>query len=129
MTITAAAALAGTLTPESDTGSDHDSAKSIAAIVSALPEVTTPPATHDSGKAMGGATVTVTIEHPIPAPAKTLVAFNGSVLENYPNFRANCQKHLDMLVEASGSAKGMLELEPAMESSLLGAAVAVACVK
>ena len=59
-------------------------------------------------------------------PSHTLVAYNGSVLENYPNFRATCQKHLDTLVEASGGKKGIIELMYAEESSLLGAAVAVA---
>ncbi len=54
----------------------------------------------------------------------TLVAYNGSVIENYPNFRANCQQHLDTLVEASGGKKGMIELCFAEESSLLGAAIA-----
>jgi len=57
----------------------------------------------------------------------TLVAYNGSVLENYPDFRVACQKHLDALVEASGGHKGVIELMYAEESSLLGAAVAVAC--
>ena len=55
------------------------------------------------------------------------VAYNGSVLENYPNFRAACQKHLDTLVEASGGSTGVIELSYAEESSLIGAAVAVAC--
>ncbi|CZR61181.1 probable hexokinase-1 [Phialocephala subalpina] len=54
----------------------------------------------------------------------TLVAYNGSVLENYPGFKVTCQKHLDTLVEASGGKKGSIELMYAEESSLLGAAVA-----
>jgi hexokinase len=57
----------------------------------------------------------------------TLVAYTGSVLEKYPGFSKTCQKQLDILVEASGGEKGTLELIPAEESSLLGAAVAVAC--
>lgn len=57
----------------------------------------------------------------------TLVAYNGSVMENYPGFRAGCQRELDVLVEASGGTAGMVELMYAEESSLLGAAVAVAC--
>ncbi len=62
----------------------------------------------------------------IPAhkSSHTLVAYNGSVLENYPNFKTSCQKHLDSLVEASGGKKGVVELMFAEESSLLGAAVA-----
>lgn len=59
--------------------------------------------------------------------AHTAISYNGSVLEHYPNFRENCQMHLDSLVEASGGKGGALELTPAMESSLVGAAVAVAC--
>ncbi|KAE9377314.1 actin-like ATPase domain-containing protein [Stipitochalara longipes BDJ] len=55
---------------------------------------------------------------------KTLVAYNGSVLENYPGFKGNCQKFLDGLVEGSGGRKGSVELVYAEESSLLGAAVA-----
>lgn len=56
-----------------------------------------------------------------------LVAYNGSVLENYPAFRASCQENLDTLVITSGGVKGDIELVFAQESSLLGAAVAVAC--
>jgi hexokinase len=57
----------------------------------------------------------------------TLVAYNGSVMENYPGFEATCQRRLDGLVEASGGKAGVVELMYAEESSLLGAAVAVAC--
>ncbi|KAG0649611.1 Hexokinase I [Hyphodiscus hymeniophilus] len=57
----------------------------------------------------------------------TLVAYNGSVMENYPGFKKTCQERLDHLVEASGGKAGVVELVYAEESSLLGAAVAVAC--
>ncbi|TAQ83264.1 hypothetical protein B7494_g8413 [Chlorociboria aeruginascens] len=57
----------------------------------------------------------------------TIVAYNGSVLENYPRFKENCQEHLDRLVQASGGKAGVVELMYAPESSLLGAAVSVAC--
>lgn len=57
----------------------------------------------------------------------TLVAYNGSVMENYPGFKKTCQKTLDELVVASGGKAGVVELMYAEESSLLGAAVAVAC--
>ncbi|CZT07904.1 probable hexokinase-1 [Rhynchosporium agropyri] len=56
----------------------------------------------------------------------TLVAYNGSVMENYPNFKENCQQQLDGLVEAIGGRAGTVELMYAEESSLLGAAVACA---
>lgn len=59
--------------------------------------------------------------------AHTLVAYNGSVIEHYPNFKDQCQRTLDELVGASGGQKGRVELMYAEESSLLGAAVAVAC--
>lgn len=59
----------------------------------------------------------------------TLVAYNGSVLENYPAFRRNCQQYLDALVVGSGGVEGGLELVYAEESSLRGAAVAVACLE
>ncbi|KAK6613847.1 hexokinase-1 [Botrytis cinerea] len=64
---------------------------------------------------------------PLANSAHTVVAYNGSVLENYPEFRRNTQKHIDILVEASGARSGIVELMYAEESSLLGAAVAVAC--
>ena len=56
-----------------------------------------------------------------------MVAYNGSVMENYPGFEETCQRTLDGLVEASGGKAGEVELMYAEESSLLGAAVAVAC--
>jgi len=48
-------------------------------------------------------------------------------MENYPGFKTTCQQRLDGLVEASGGKAGVVELMYAEESSLLGAAVAVAC--
>ena len=63
----------------------------------------------------------------VTALEHTLVAYNGSVLESYPRFEETCQRTLDRLVEASGGKAGMVELVYAEESSLLGAAVAVAC--
>jgi hexokinase len=49
-------------------------------------------------------------------------------MENYPRFEEMCQRQLDSLVEESGGAStGVIELQHAEESSLLGAAVAVAC--
>ncbi|KAH9907338.1 hypothetical protein F4778DRAFT_777768 [Xylariomycetidae sp. FL2044] len=62
-------------------------------------------------------------EHTLP---RTKVAFNGSVIEHYPSYRSNCQAHIDELV--SGSVQpGAVDLVPALESSILGAAVALAC--
>lgn len=61
---------------------------------------------------------------------KTTVGFNGSVIEHYPNYLENCQRYADELVAGSECiGMGGIELVPAKESSLLGAAVASACVK
>ena len=57
------------------------------------------------------------------------MAYNGSVIEHYPGFKETCQQRLDSLVEASGWEAGVVELEYAHESSLVGAAVAVACLE
>lgn len=51
-------------------------------------------------------------------------------MEHYPGFCESTQKYLDLLVESTVGGKdvmGGLELVPADDSSLLGAAVAVAC--
>ncbi|KAI1498784.1 hypothetical protein F5X99DRAFT_420359 [Biscogniauxia marginata] len=83
------------------------------------------------------ATTTVTV----PAPSNTSttataaaaaittstkVAFNGSVIEHYPGYRARCQRYIDGLV-AAGRSSGSVELVPTFESSILGAAVALGC--
>ncbi|KKO97788.1 hexokinase [Trichoderma harzianum] len=60
---------------------------------------------------------------------KTTVAFNGSVIEHYPGYLASCQRYINELME--GNASGLpkfIELVSAKESSLTGAAVALACV-
>ncbi|KAI9741564.1 MAG: hypothetical protein M1818_004370 [Claussenomyces sp. TS43310] len=59
---------------------------------------------------------------------RNMIACNGSVVQSYPGFRAACQRHLDALTQASGGPPGALQLTIAVESSLLGAAVAVACI-
>lgn len=60
------------------------------------------------------------------APQRTKVAFNGSVMEHYPGYRATCQGYLDGLVARSGRPGAAVDLVPAVESSILGAAVALA---
>jgi hexokinase len=60
---------------------------------------------------------------------KTTVAFNGSVIEHYPGYLASCQRYINELME--GNTSGLpkfIELVSAKESSLTGAAVALACV-
>lgn len=64
-----------------------------------------------------------------------VVAFNGSVIEQYPRYLQNCQSYLDELVSSSSSAAegegkpATISLVGAKESSLLGAAVALACLE
>ena len=61
---------------------------------------------------------------------RTTVAFNGSVIENYPGYLSSCQQYVDRLVGSKGSPEdGSIELVPAKESSIIGAAVASACAK
>lgn len=62
-------------------------------------------------------------------PTHTTVAYNGSVIEHYPGLRVTCQAYLDELVASSSiyDGAGSVELVPTIESSLLGAAVALAC--
>lgn len=59
---------------------------------------------------------------------QAVVAYNGSVMENYPGYQSTCQEYLNRLAARSGAQEPcILELEHAEESSLLGAAIAVAC--
>lgn len=65
-----------------------------------------------------------------------VVAFNGSVIEQYPRYLQNCQGYLDDLVSSSSSSTvegegkpATISLVGAKESSLLGAAVALACLE
>ncbi|KAI1472249.1 hexokinase [Daldinia caldariorum] len=60
------------------------------------------------------------------AEVSTKVAFNGSVIEHYPQYRATCQQYIDDLVSHSEHV-GSIDLVPTVESSLIGAAVALAC--
>lgn len=62
--------------------------------------------------------------------ALTTVAFNGSVIEFYPDYQANLQQYIDSLIFATGGdASRSIEMVAAKESSLLGAAVALACLE
>ncbi|PSR81047.1 hexokinase-1 [Coniella lustricola] len=60
---------------------------------------------------------------------KHVVAFNGSVIECYPGYLQNLQDYLDQLITAAGGSAGTISLVGAKESSLLGAAVALACLE
>jgi hexokinase len=58
-----------------------------------------------------------------------VVAFNGSVIEQYPDYLQNCQDYIDGLLTSVGARPGAISLAAAKESSLLGAAVALACLE
>lgn len=58
-----------------------------------------------------------------------VVAFNGSVIEQYPRYLENCQKYIDDLLSSLGVKAAGMSLVGAKESSLLGAAVALACLE
>lgn len=58
-----------------------------------------------------------------------VVAFNGSVIEHYPRYLESCQGHIDGLLSSAGARPGTISLSGAKESSLLGAAVALACLE
>ncbi|KAK3303347.1 uncharacterized protein B0T15DRAFT_401666 [Chaetomium strumarium] len=64
---------------------------------------------------------------------KTTVAFNGSVVEQYPGYRQYLQGYIDGLLaerregDAAAAKAGQIALVEARESSLRGAAVALAC--
>ncbi|KAI2633463.1 hexokinase-1 [Xylaria nigripes] len=58
------------------------------------------------------------------------VAFNGSVIEHYPDFLPKCQNYINTLISGSENAvltTGSIDLVPALESSIIGAAVALSC--
>ena len=54
---------------------------------------------------------------------RATIAFNGAVIESYPGYLEMCQSYLDGLV-GEGAKVALAE---ARNSSLIGAAVAVAC--
>ncbi|KAM0561052.1 hypothetical protein ACHAPJ_003553 [Fusarium lateritium] len=61
--------------------------------------------------------------------AETTVAYNGGVIESYPGYLDSCQSYLNDLVaadEKEKSGKRTIKLVSAKESSLMGAAVALA---
>ncbi|KAK3316320.1 hypothetical protein B0H66DRAFT_576255 [Apodospora peruviana] len=65
---------------------------------------------------------------------RTMVAFTGSVIEHYPGYQANLKAYMDSLVGSaeilpgSGDGAATIDLVLAKESSLLGAAVALASI-
>jgi hexokinase len=72
-----------------------------------------------------------TVVEDLATPPHTKVAFNGSVIEHYPGYLAKCQNHIATLVASTENpilAAGSIDLVPAVESSIIGAAVALGCV-
>ncbi|KAI1166249.1 hexokinase-1 [Nemania serpens] len=70
------------------------------------------------------------VEEDLAAPPHTKVAFTGSVIEHYPGYLARCQDHITTLVSGAENpilAAGSIDLVPATESSIIGAAVALGC--
>jgi len=64
------------------------------------------------------------------AMPQTTVAFNGSVIEHYPGYQDSVQQYMDDLMSSSDRGRdGSIKLVAARESSLLGAAVALACLE
>ncbi|KAI0201554.1 hexokinase-1 [Astrocystis sublimbata] len=69
-------------------------------------------------------------EENLTAPPLTKVAFTGSVIEHYPGYLTKCQDYIAALVAGAENpvlAAGSIELVPAIESSIIGAAVALGC--
>jgi hexokinase len=55
------------------------------------------------------------------------IACDGTVINKYPGFRSTCQSYLDQLTEETHpGSDASIQLTPAPESAILGAAVAVA---
>ncbi|TGJ88516.1 hypothetical protein E0Z10_g212 [Xylaria hypoxylon] len=70
------------------------------------------------------------VEEDLAAPPHTKVAFTGSVIEHYPGYLAKCQNHITTLISGAENpilAAGSIDLVPAVESSIIGAAVALGC--
>lgn len=70
------------------------------------------------------------IEEDLTTPPHTKVAFTGSVIEHYPGYLSRCQDHITTLVSGAENpilAAGSIDLVPATESSIIGAAVALGC--
>lgn len=61
--------------------------------------------------------------------SRVTIACDGSMVEKYPDFRQRTQRHLDQLCVLSGGSEGAVTLEMTPESSIFGAAVAVACME
>jgi len=60
---------------------------------------------------------------------RTMVAFNGSVIEHYPGYQETLKGYIDALIASSELSTASIDFVPAKESSLLGAAVALACLE
>ncbi|OJJ57775.1 hypothetical protein ASPSYDRAFT_153963 [Aspergillus sydowii CBS 593.65] len=76
----------------------------------------------------------VTVTESGSNPECLSIACDGSVINKYPGFRDRCQTYLNQLTQETSSSKGLqstgeapcIRLDPAPESAIFGAAVAVA---
>ncbi|OTB02168.1 hypothetical protein M426DRAFT_62627 [Hypoxylon sp. CI-4A] len=88
-----------------------------------IPAIPKPAPSNDSAVALSSPSVDDEVKE---FETSTKVAFNGSVIEHYPLYLPTCQRYIDGLVACS-QYPGTVDLVPAIESSILGAAVALAC--
>ncbi|EKV05518.1 Hexokinase-1 [Penicillium digitatum] len=87
-------------------------------------EFPTPPSTVDS---FDKESPEITIVEHGDSDKSLSIACDGAVINKYPGFRAACQSYLDQLTEETSPGAGCsIRLNPAPESAILGAAVAVA---
>ncbi|KAJ5641002.1 Hexokinase-1 [Penicillium herquei] len=81
----------------------------------------------ESGKDILKEAPGITVVESEEAVKNVSIACDGTVINKYPGFRDNCQNYLDELSEQSHpGSKSAICLNPAPESAILGAAVAVA---
>lgn len=64
-----------------------------------------------------------------PAADRVIIGCHGSVIQQYPGLLNTCQTYLDQLTALSDGSPGKLILTSAVDATIFGAAVAVACVK
>jgi hexokinase len=82
------------------------------------------PSIHDS---LDKETPEITVIESEDSPKTLSIACDGTVINKYPGFRDRCQDYLNQLSEESHPGTGAsIRLNPAPESAILGAAVAVA---
>ena len=85
------------------------------------------PATRSTADSLVKESPEVTVIESGDSDKSLSIACDGAVINKYPGFRAACQNYLDQLTEETYPGAGCsIRLNPAPESAILGAAVAVA---